>query len=1387
MAKPGAPVTAIVRVMDADGATAGTGFLALQDGTIATCAHVVDAAADASGLVRVVFAGRDDRSPRIARVDQNARRPAAAEDVAFLALDGALPDDARPISLSSSIEATGRTFHTFGFPTAKSVEGLVGELYVVGETTEAGFRVLQTRSSEVTLGFSGAPVWDDEGRAIGQVVSTIPAGVDPAGKQWDTSFVTPVETLIEIRRDLRPPDVAPYRGLEAFDEEHADWYFGREAAAARLAELLAVANVVAVTGVSGSGKSSLVRAGLKKQLEEDAIPGLVERHRCVFRVGAAPLLALMLELARTEIGAEAVAASFGLPASALAADEDARRAALARLEALPAQALAEALGQASERGLLLVADQFERLFIECDDDARQHFIDVVIAAAEEDVKLVIALRADFYGLLLEDTRLAKAIEHSQLTLLPMTEEELIRAIEEPARVARRSFDAGLPERIAAHVGGRAGDLPLLEFALSELWDRDAAVGVLSEKTYELIGYPGFPGALGAIARRAEEEWRRFDKAEQAAARRVFISLVAAGSGDEPGRPIGAGTSRRAWLSELDDAGRQVAERLVSARLLATGRDPITDEATVEVAHEALFRAWGRLRGWVADYRDLIDWRVRELIPFWQRWIAQGRTSDFLLPPAALEQARSFMKRYPDELAGSVAEYIRASTSRTVNRRLRILSFAALVVIAAAAAVVIVRNLQETISGEERSGESRALARAADEALERQPALAALLSIEAAKVEMTPEARDSMLEVVERSPRALAVLRQGTPVKSLAFDGSGARLATAGGDGMVRRWNIAQRRMIGKPIGPVSNQNDPGHNAALGVAMSPGGSRLAAGGEDGTLTLIDMRSGDVLDSHEGFHEGPIVSVAFSRRGLVASAAGDAISLWRTRGDSLKLIRRLTRHEDFLATLAFSPSGNTLVSAADDRTIRFWRMPGGDPSRKPLVSRDIHVYSLTVGGGGFIAGGAGGAFLWDLDRPAALEPVITQSTVWSVAHHPDGKFIAAGGDDGAVVLLSRNDEEHLYGHEGEVDTVEFGRDGNLLASGSRDGTVRLWDTGRPWPLATVLDRKADPLDSIAFAPTGTTLVVGGANGTFRLWDAARREPLIRPRELGIGSIGAVAISSRGVAALAGSYGPIALVRTPSGSDVRRIPAKDAADTIAFSPDGETLAEGDEFTGIRLWETASATQRVPAPEVGNVGPVSLAFGPEGDTLVWGGRDGIHFWDVLENQPIAAKPSGETQGVTVGPNGEVASGDQQGMVRFWTIKGARLAEVDSAQEAGVTRLAFTADGSTLASTGEDDSSLRLWDVESHKPLGKPITTGAEPSAGEGGVAFSEDGSLLASLTSHGLLIWDRILWSTKLSAWRKRVCAIAGRNLRPRERREFLSGDASEATCSRSELRAE
>jgi energy-coupling factor transporter ATP-binding protein EcfA2 len=463
--------------------------------------------------------------------------------------------------------------------------------------------------------------------------------------------------LASIRSEPPGPEVTasfaavvrPYVGLRAFREEDTDFFCGREAFTERLVEAIGRTSFLTVVGPSGSGKSSVVLAGLIPALRQGALPGSKNWEIAVFAPGDRPLrrlaarLVALLEPGMSEVdrlGEMAKLADY-LQEGQVTLAEVAHRV----LEKQPG----------TER-LVLLADQFEELFALCQNEVeRAAFTEQLLDATADGrpVMVVLTLRADFYGHLLGHRPLGERVELGQVNILPMSVDELRLAIEVPVEKVGLCFEDGLVERVLEDVADEPGALPLLEFALTELWERRRS-GMLPHAAYEDIGKVG-----GAIAQRAEHVYAHFSEAEKQLAQRVFLRLVAPGVETKD-------TRRQATLGELqpDDpteakVARGVVKALADARLVTTGRDETTGQETVEVAHEALIRGWERLRGWVEEDRAFLTWRQR-LGGALREWERLKRDAGMLLRGGRLAEAERWLGERGDDLSPYERAFIEAS-------------------------------------------------------------------------------------------------------------------------------------------------------------------------------------------------------------------------------------------------------------------------------------------------------------------------------------------------------------------------------------------------------------------------------------------------------------------------------------------------------------------------------------------------------------------------------------------------------------------------------------------------------------------------------------------------------------------------------------------------------
>ncbi|MEM9090850.1 MAG: hypothetical protein AAGC93_19145, partial [Cyanobacteria bacterium P01_F01_bin.53] len=431
----------------------------------------------------------------------------------------------------------------------------------------------------------------------------------------------------------------PYRGLFHFGPEDAEFFFGRDTFVTKLEQALQRRAFVAVLGASGSGKSSVVLAGLVPRLQQTG-----RWQFSHFRPGDDPFYTLALALVPLYVPEQ--------DATDQLAQVRKLSAYLQSGEVKLADVIARIQQNYPNQRVLLIADQFEELYTLCpQEETRRQFLDCLLASLactagnESPLVLVATMRADFLGNGLSYRPFADMLDSDDVKLGAMNPTELMAVIEQPAAKLGVTFEAGLAQRILKDVENEPGNLPLLEFALTELWKRRRKQ-VLTHTAYEAIGQVD-----GALARYADDQYALLSEAEKAQVRRIFIQLVRPGEGSED-------TRRLATKAELGAEQWALVKQLADTRLVITNQNERRQE-TVEVVHEALIRNWGELRGWMTTDRDFRAWQER-LRGAVQQWEATGQDEGALLRGAALAEAKERWEKRREDLGDVEDSFIQAS-------------------------------------------------------------------------------------------------------------------------------------------------------------------------------------------------------------------------------------------------------------------------------------------------------------------------------------------------------------------------------------------------------------------------------------------------------------------------------------------------------------------------------------------------------------------------------------------------------------------------------------------------------------------------------------------------------------------------------------------------------
>jgi WD40 repeat protein len=1329
-----------VQILDAGGRPAGAGFLVGED-LLVTCAHVLDSyqgdGDSPTNSVSVRFLDHADGDAQAARVEPQLWRSPDAEDVAFLRLADAPPPGSQVLPLGASVGIRGHSVRTYGFagnvPSAGAYDyGVAGD-----QIRGAGnVPLLQlTDCGAVTEGFSGGPVLDERTGLVVGMVNSI-SGPDPLRPGGDIAFALPTEVLREICSELTLSEIRPYRGLEPFTVVDAPWFHGRgRAVDAVLACLRPGRRFLALLGPSGSGKSSLIHAGVLPALAEGRIPGSDQWGWVSVRPGAEPFAAL------ERAGLPGARAGLGAAAQRWFAEHPDRNR------------------------LVLVFDQCEELFTTTPERLRQTLFDQLITlTGQQPVTVVMVLRDDFYSRMAAAAPGLMELMQQALVNIPaqVDADELRAIIERPAELAGLTLEPNLAERIAGDAaleapGVPSGSaaitvLPLLEFALTELWRRRED-GRLTHGAYERIG-----GVAGGLARWCDEAYKSLPVTLQPLARRVITSLVRLGDENANIPP----TRRRRLLTDLYPEGQgksqdsdrdidRVVAALADRRLLITSRDPTSGQPIVELVHDALIREWDQLAQWLARDHDFLTWR-QDLESDYEQWnTSTGKRtehdSERLLPKGALDEALRWSRLRESDLADKFKEYIRLSDrQRRIQARRRVYGRVIVAVLLVVATIYSARKAQDA-ANERNLAQSRQLAANAQDQLTIDPERSVLLAREAHKVRDTPEAEAAVRQAtLDSQVRAMLRGHQGT-VFGVAFSADGKRVVSGGDDGTVRVWDAsgagapvvlrACQRVFGVAfsadgkrvasacgdgtvrVWDASGAGNPvvlrGHrDAVLSVAFSADGKRVASAGEDRTVRVWDASGvGDpvVLKGHQG----RVYGVAFSPDGKVASASADStVRVWDVSGASQ---RAVLSGQQGVYSVAFSPDGKRIVSAGKDATVRVWDASGtGKPLELPGHDDAVLGVAFSPDGQRVVSASADSTVrLWDAS--GAGDPVVLrghQGKVYGVAFSPDGKQVVSAGKDAMVRVWDvsgAGDPVALTGHQGTVYGVAFSPDGKQVVSGGDDGTVRVWDvSGAVGPI--MLRGHQGRVYSVAFSPDGKRVASASADGTVRVWDVS------------------------------GAGAELAVLRGHQGQ----------VQGVAFSPDGKRIASAGEDSTVRVWDVSGAGAE-PVVLRGHQGQVQgVAFSPDGKRIASASGDTtVRVWDAsgVGNPVVLTGNQGTVYSVAFSPDGmRVASAGADTTVQVWDASGSENHVVLAGGHHGtVYRVAFSRDGKWIASAGAD-STVRVWDSSG---TGYPVVLHDRHAVR--GVALSLDGKRVASGSVDGMVR----LWSCEVCRQFEHVLTLA------------------------------
>jgi WD40 repeat protein/energy-coupling factor transporter ATP-binding protein EcfA2 len=1128
---------------------------------------------------------------------------------------------------------------------------------------------------------------------------------------------------------------SPYRGLTPFDQNDKDYFFGRDQFLTTLVNELEQTNVVLLLGASGSGKSSVIRAGLIPWLSQKWGSRLINVTLSPDHDPFESLYGSLLKYYK---------------------QSDAQMARIGNADTL--SHVVQTLKQSQSFWFIFI-DQFEELFTTSQPEKRDRFIQSLVKLSQDHVndpflKIVATMRADFLDRfdLYPANRLARITEKHRPLITQMHPDELRLAIEQPAAHHGVVFEAELVATIIKDVQGQAGYLPLLQYTLNRLWEEELQTGdIQQERTLHTTTYWRLGGVTGALQKHVDDIYQRLQQEGYGlATQRIFLRLVEIGGDAESGtdwKPV----RRRANRSEFkDELEKTVLDELIDEKLVVSDLPSHAQESTVEIAHEILLTCWTALNTWIKENRQAIALRNR-LNDDVERWQAK-KSDDELWTGSKLEQVLE-LRDNPifNQVLGGFSTTANQFIEVSLGKRDRQLRFYRRTAIAGVTAALCITGISIVAVAKWRDadyGQIEALTRSSNATIAtNQTAFDAL--VEALKAgehfqQASLFGTDASLEseVTEALGQALYLVREQNRleghrnyIQRVVFSPDHQRIGTAGHDWVAKLWSPTGKELQtlrghtdsvndvafspdSKIIGTASSDTtaklwEPNGKALLtlrghqdyvrGIRFSPDGTTVVTASDDKTVRLwsIHGKPQGILRGHQG----TIYQAIFNHKGtLIATASEDkTVGVWNRKTGK---VRFLKGHTQPIIGLSFSPDDHTIATASNDRTVILWNVATG----KPNVTLKGHT-----------------------------------DGVKDVSFSPNGRTLATASADGTVKLWNLDGTllDILQGHSGRVNSVSFSKDGRILASSSNDKTARLWQVNRT--RLTLLGNHPDSLDrlsissdgqmiaaassssnlvkiwqrngklmkswketapvkAIEFSPDGKT-VATGSDTTLKLWNLQGKflKLIWKHPE----SVLSLSFSPDGKQIATADYGGTMRVWALSGKLLYSLKAHAAEIySIRFSPDGKWIATASWDQTAKLWNRDKTLLQTLK---GHNAPIySVAFSPTSPTIATASEDNtVKLWN-LDGQELRTL-KGHTAAiidVAFSPSGQIATASNDRSIKLWTSQGQLMTTLRGHRNE-VNAVGFTADNKSLVSAS-DDKTVLLWNIESLS-LGSLVKQGCE------------------------------------------------------------------------------
>lgn len=1095
----------------------------------------------------------------------------------------------------------------------------------------------------------------------------------------------------------------PYIGLRPFDVDESILFFGRNDQSLELLQRLHKHHFVAVVGSSGSGKSSLLRAGLIPSLKAGyLIDDSDDWFISIMKPGQSPLYNLAESIL---LQIEPACTKENIAALLQQTREEGADALLLRI--LP-------IIKEKKNNFFLLVDQFEELFrfaMNQEDTSKKDeaidFVNIVLELTRQQeipFYVVITMRSDFIGDCAQFYGLPEAMNQSQYLVPRLSRVQLKTVIEGPALLYGSKVDPVLTSKLLNDLGKVKDELPLLQHALMRIWDFEVNVnksGAVDMEDYESIG-----GIEKALSNHADEALKGMSENDLLLTKKIFQALTTI---DENGRKI----RRPVLLSklvELTDSTEQEILRIIQLFIqdkrsfLIISPAGETGDKIIDISHESLIRQWGMLGKWVdeegestaiylqlAESAELYRQKKKDLLSGSELQIALEWYKKFKPVAAWAERYSKGFNYHIGYLLASEKDWLaRQKKERGSKQRQRFLiiglSVLFLFTLFITLGVIGLVSLNDELDKEKIVSQGYSLYLNAYIQEDKDPTLALRL------------AEESILKNKDSS---------------------------------IERY--AQKIYSENSFYHILLQQDTGINS---IAISRDGKRIFIGIERNKAVLCDT-AGNILQEFKG-HTGEIYDVAFSPDGkTVLTASGDKTArLWDLQGNTLQVF---SGHKSEVYAVAFSPDGKKVLTGGNDNTVRLWDIATGQELGAPFRSHVARVSSVCFSPDGkYIASGSldSSAILWSIEGRGIMQFRRHSTYVMSVTFSPDSKRLLTGSFDGTVILWNLDGEVEVRVDAGsQIYDVAFSPDGRSFIAGTVDNRTYLWNLGGMFlqKFISAGEKEGYGISSVAFTPDGGSVITGSLDGSLRSWNI--KEQVLQQFYDSLSGIKAIAFSPDGRSILTNyGYNKARLWDIKGKVITEFADVHSEVTAVAFAPVGEKVAVGYADGSIRVWKQQG--NLVKTYRTGNNKINALAFSPDGSRLLAAYDESIaRLWELESSNYVELKGHHEeVTSVAFSKNGKtMVTGSLDSTVIQWDLQGNKMNRFNN-DAASVIAVALSPDGQYILTGAGSDDKARLINTE-----GKVIQEFDGHSLSLTSVAFSPDGKyILTGSNDRSAKVWD-------------------------------------------------